>query len=219
MNKLFIWLISRFNILWKSLGADPKAIALILSAKLKMDDRVGYVMGRQAKNRKTDMQYLVFGLAFLIGGIFILPLIFMEHQATAVGAMFSFWMIYIGFLLITEMSESLFDTRDLYILLSRPLNDTTLSLARMLHIGVFTGKFALALGAVPGLFILFWVGIWPFIVFFLLSLLAVVITMTSTLVFYLIILRNVAPERVRKILGYFQIGATIFFFMLYQLPN
>ncbi|MEM9834857.1 MAG: hypothetical protein AAF828_00055 [Bacteroidota bacterium] len=219
MNKLFIWLVGRFNFLWARLGADPKAISLILNAKLKMDDRVGYVMGRQSANRKTDMQYLVFGLALLIGGVFIMPLISLPHQATAIGLMFSFWMLYIGFLLITEMSESLFDTRDLYILLSRPLTDTTLSLSRMLHIGVFTGKFTLALGFAPGIYILFWLGPWPFVVYFFLSMLTVVITMTATLALYLIVLRRVSPERVRKIMGYFQIIATIFFLLLYQLPN
>lgn len=218
MNKLFVWLVSRFNFLWSRLGADPRALALILLVKLKMDDRVGYVMGRQ-QARKTDMQYLIFGIAFLLGGIFVLPLIFMEHQATALGLIFSVWILYISFLLITEMSESLFDTRDLYILLSRPLNGVTLSLARMLHIGVFTGKFALCLGFIPGCYILFWIGPWAFIVYFILSLLAVILTMTSTLVVYLIILRNVAPEKVRNVIGYFQIVATVFFFALYQAPN
>lgn len=218
MNKFFVWLVSRFDFLWSRLGADPRALALILSVKLKMDDRVGYVMGRQ-QSRKTDMQYLVFGMAFLLGGIFLLPLIFMEHQATALGLTFSFWMVYVGFLLITEMSESLFDTRDLYILLSRPLNGVTLSLARMLHIGVFTSKFVLCLGFIPGGYLLLWQGPWAFVVYVLLALLVVVVTMTSTLVLYLLILRNVAPEKVRSVTGYFQIVATIFFFGLYQLPS
>ncbi len=218
MNKLFVWLVGLANPLWSRLGADPKAIALILSAKLKMDDRGGFAMGRQ-QSKKSGMQTFVY-LFIAMFGVFLVMIFNMVNDVpTALGFVFSFWMIYIGLMLITEMSENLFDQRDLYVLLSRPINDLTLSLSRILHIGVFASKFGLCLGVPTGIYFLGWVGGWPFFVYLLLSVFTLLITMTGTLVFYLILLRRVAPERVKKIVGYFQIVATFIFFIAYQLPS
>lgn len=218
MNKLFLWIVGLLNPLWQATGADPKAIRLILNAKLKMDDRGGYVMGRQQAPKK-GMEYLTFFFMTLFGLLLIFLPVYMEHKATAMGLAFSFWMVYIGLLLVTELSETLFDARDLYVLLTRPINDITLSLSRILHIGVFTSKFALCLGA--GL-TFYWIvggGIWATIVYILLAVMAVIMTMAGTLVFYLILLRRVAASRVKKIIGYFQIVASTVFFLLYQIPN
>jgi ABC-2 type transport system permease protein len=218
MNKVMLWLVGLANPLWKSFGADPRALGLILSAKLKMDDRGGYVMGQQQKP-KSGMEYLVFFFMTLFGAFTIFFFVTLEHHATAVGLLFSFWIIYIGLLLITELSETLFDARDLYVLLSRPITDVTLSLSRILHIGVFTTKFALCFGVPVSIYLIFWQGIWPFLVFFLLAIITVILTMTGTLVFYLILLRKVPAHKLKKIIGYFQMVATGFFFILYQLPQ
>ncbi len=218
MNKLFTWVVGLANPLWARLGGDPHAIRLILRAKLIMDDRSGLVMGRrQAQNK--GMEWFLYVMLLLFGaGLAIIPF-FLEDLATSVGIAFSVWIIYIGLLLITEMSENLFDQRDLYVLLSRPINDITLSLARILHIAVFSSKFALCLGLPLGIVLAVKFGILPFVVYCLLSILTVAITMTGTLVFYLVMLRSVPKHRLKQIVGYFQMIATGIFFFAYQIPN
>jgi hypothetical protein len=62
-------------------------------------------------------------------------------------------------------------------------------------------------------------GPWSAIAYFLVSALAITIIMTGTLVFYLILLRKVPANRVKKIVGYFQIVAAFVFFTAYQLPS
>lgn len=218
MNKLMIWLVGLANPLWQAFGADPKALQLILATKLKMDDRGGYVMGQQQKP-KSGMEKLVFFFMTLFGAFTILFFVKLDHQATAISLVFSFWVIYIGLLLITELSETLFDARDLYVLLSRPITDVTLSLSRILHIGVFTTKFALCFAVPVGIYLAIWEGPWPLLVFCFLAVVTVVITMTGTLVFYLILLRRVPAQKLKKIIGYFQMLATGLFFILYQLPQ
>lgn len=218
MNRVLLWLVGLANPLWRKFGADPKALGLILATKLKMDDRGGYVMGQQQKP-KSGMEYLIFFFMFLFGGFTIYFFVALDHDATATGLLFSFWMVYIGLLLITELSETLFDARDLYVLLSRPITDVTLSLSRILHIGVFTTKFALCFGVPVAIYLLFWQGIWPLLVFCVLAFITVVMTMTGTLVLYLIMLRRVRAQKLKKVIGYFQMVATGFFFILYQLPQ
>ncbi|MEM6771116.1 MAG: hypothetical protein AAF597_11065, partial [Bacteroidota bacterium] len=203
MNKLFTWLVGLANPLWKSLGADPQAIKLILTAKLIMDDRAGIVMGRRQAKQK-GMEWFLYVMLLLFGcGIAAIPF-FVNDLATVVGMAFSVIIVYIGLLLITEMSENLFDQRDLYILLSRPINDLTLSLARILHIAVFSAKFALCLGGPLGVVLVIKAGVWPFLVYLLLSVLTISITMTGTLVCYLLLLRSVPKHRLKQIVGYFQ---------------
>jgi hypothetical protein len=218
MNKLFLLLVSLLNPVWRRLGADPKAIRLILSAKLKIDDRAGMMMGQRQKKKK-GMEYLTYVFISLFGTCLVYLFILMEHTATAVGLGFSVWVCYIGLMLITEMSENLFDQRDLYVLLSRPINDLTLSISRILHIAVFASKFGLCLGTPSFIYLLVAVGPWAAFVYFLLSILTIIITMTGTLVFYLVLLRRVESSKVKKIVGYFQIVATFIFFIAYQLPS
>lgn len=218
MNKLFLWLVSLFNPFWRRLGAEPKAIGLILAAKLKMDDRASMVMGRR-QAKKRGMEYLTYFFVGLLG-LFLVYLLFLtEHIPTGVGLGFSIWVAYIGLMLINEMSDNLFDQRDLYVLLSRPISDLTLSISRILHIALFAGKFGLALGLPVFVYLVAVVGPWAGFVYFLLSILAIIITMTGTLVFYLVLLQRVPAGKVNKIVGYFQIVASFFFFMAYQLPS
>ena len=220
MNKLFLWLVSLLNPLWRQVGADPKAINLILAAKLKMDDRSSFAMGnRQKKNKNKGMEYFTYFFVGLFGLILMFLFQICDDTATAVGLGFCIWVCYIGLMLITEMSENLFDQRDLYILLSRPINDYTLSISRILHIAVFASKFGLSLGVASFVYLGIFEGVWPAIAYFLVGILAIVITMTTTLVFYLILLQRVPAGRVKKVVGYFQIVASLVFFTAYQLPS
>jgi len=218
MNKLFLWLVNLLHPLWRGIGADPRAIGHILKAKLTMDDRGGMVMGQRQQSKK-GMEYMTYFFVGLFGVFLVMLFRVCNDVPTAIGLGFCFWVCYIGLMLITEMSENLFDQRDLYILLSRPIEDITLSISRILHIAVFASKFALCLGVPSFLYLLFVVGVWPAIVYFFLGTLAVCITMTATLVFYLVLLRRVPPARLKKVVGYFQIVTTLVFFMAYQLPS
>lgn len=218
MNKLLTWLVGLANPLWSRLGADPNGIRLILTAKLIMDDRSGIVMGRRQQQKK-GMEWFMYLMLVLFGaGMIVLP-VFMDDLASAIGLSLSFMIIYIGLLLIAEMSENLFDQRDIYVLLSRPINDTTLSLARILHIGVFSAKFALCLGGPMAIYLIIAQGIVPFLVYLLLVPLCIVITMTGTLVGYLVMLRKIPKHRLQKVMGWFQMFVTFIFFFAYQIPN
>jgi len=218
MNKLFVWLVGLLAPVWTRLGADPRALKLILAAKLKMDDRGGLVMQKRQGNGK-GAEYMMYVFVLLFGLFFLTLFSMTDDYATAVGIGYCVWVCYLGLLLITEMSENLFDQRDLYVLLSRPISGVTLSLSRMLHIAVFASKFALCLGVPTFVGLIFMAGPWAAFAYFLTSVVAMIMILTGTLVLYLVLLQNVPPERLKKVLGYFQIVATFILFMSYQLPS
>ncbi|MEL6669380.1 MAG: hypothetical protein AAFP08_10465 [Bacteroidota bacterium] len=219
MNKLFVWLTRQAAPLWRALGADPQALVYILDAKLKIDDRGGYAFGRQSTGGKGSIEFMAYFFITLFGlALVFLPAMFV-HQPTAMGLVYSAWFVFVGFMLITEMSENMFDLRDLQLLLTKPINDLTFSLSRGLHVLVFTAKFTLCLALGLIVYFIGWRSPLEYLAFALVGILTAVLTMSATLALYLFLLRKVESSRLRKVIGWIQIILGVFFFTLYQLPN
>ncbi len=202
---------------WRGLGADPRALRLILATKMKIGDRSLKHMG-QTQGKSSDYSILIYCLLFLFGIILIFIYLAVDDKATAVGMIFTFVSVYLGFMLVTEMSDTLFDTRDLMLLYSRPVSDATLSLSRGLYVYLFASKFVLPLTVPLGLALLY---LSPLMVpvYALLCVLLTVIIVSMTLGLYLTLLRRLPPDRLRRVLGYLQVALTTLFIVLYQLPN
>ncbi len=218
MNSLFLSLTGVLAPLWRRLGADPRALQLILDAKLKIGERTMNVMGKP-QQKAGDYAWLMYFVMSLFGVILAAVYFLLDDKGTAVGVVYLITSVYLGFLLVTEMSENMFDLRDLTIILSRPVSDTTFSLSRALHILVFAAKFALLMLVPLGVALLFLASVWLALLYTFLSVLLVIITVTMTLGLYLTLLRRVPTARLRQVLSYFQIGLSILFFVGYQIPN
>ena len=217
MNSLLLWSVGRLAPVWKSLGADPRALRLILASKMKIGDRSLKVLG-QAQGKSSDYTLLIYCFLFLIGIFFVFLYLAVDDRATAIGMIFTFISVYLGFMLVTEMTDTLFDTRDLTLLYSRPVSDATLSLSRGLYVYLFASKFVLPLTVPLGLALLY---LAPLLVpvYVLLCILLTVIVVSMTLGLYLTLLRRMSPDRLRRVLGYLQVALTTLFIVLYQLPN
>ncbi len=218
MNRCFVWLTGVLAPLWRRLGADPHALQLIFDAKLKIGERTTQFMGQQQKRDKnyTWVMYLFLG-AF--GLLVILGYYLLDDKATAIGLIFSFVFIYLGFMLVTEMSENMFDLRDLTILLSRPISDTTFSLSPALHIACFAAKGAMLLLTPLGIALVLLAGPLAALLYAVLAVMLVIMTILLTLGLYLTLLKRVAAARFQQLLAYFQIIISCVFFIAYQLPN
>ncbi|MGB3801459.1 MAG: hypothetical protein WA952_16700 [Lewinella sp.] len=217
MNRLLLWAVGKLAPVWASLGADPRALRLILATKMKIGDRSLKVMG-QIQGKSSDYSILIYCFLFLLGVFFVFLYLAADDKATAVGMIFTFISVYLGFMLVTEMSDTLFDTRDLTLLYSRPVADATLSLSRGLYVYLFASKFVLPLALPLGLALLY---LAPLLVpvYALLCVLLTTIVVSMTLGLYLTLLRRLAPDRLRRVLGYLQVVLTTLFIVLYQLPN
>lgn len=218
MNKLMLWLVGNLAWLWRLLGADPVALHHILEAKLKIGERSVSFMGQLVK-KDSNMKWILYFFLLLIGVMLLLVYIVLDDRATGIGIALTLAWVYLGFMLVTEMSTNVFDLRDLTVLLSRPISDATFSLSRALHIMVYAAKFSTLLLSPLSITVLVTDGILPALLYLVVAVMLVVITVAFTLGFYLTMLRRVPAYRFRQVVGYVQIVLTAIFFMAYQLPN
>ena len=123
------------------MGVNISQLRAILTAKLMMDDRRPLHLNRN--NKKTDgkpSKYAGIGrlfLSVLLGSILIFPLITEANILVKILIVYSFLIIILSMMLITEFTTVLLDGRDNQIILPKPVNDRTFLLSRLLHLIIF----------------------------------------------------------------------------------
>jgi hypothetical protein len=150
---------------------------------------------------------LLFGVAaFSIGDLVLSLTIF-----------FSIIMVSLTMTLLSEFTSVLFDQRDNYILLPRPISHRTLLMLRLVHIQFYIGFIALALSLPAGIMVAVkYKGIAMIIYFFAVGL-SIWITLIFTTFIYLLISKAVNGERFKDFVSYTQIVIAVLIFGSYQL--
>jgi len=220
MNKLLLRIVFLFNFMWERLGVDTAQLEAILTAKVKMDSRRASVFntqGRTSKKALKNQDWVSILVFFFIGLFFIGPLIIFQEKATGFTLYFAGWMVMLAMTLITDFTEVLIDVRDNYILLPKPINDRTLTISRLLHIGIYLSKLVLAFVLPAAVYIGIKYGLLGLIVFGLQILLGLVFVIFIVNLTYLLILRISTPQKFKEILNYLQIGFTVTIFSAYYL--
>ncbi len=220
MNKFLLRIVFLFNFLWERLGVDTIQLKAILTAKVKMDSRRASVFntqGRTSKKALKNQDWVSIIVFFFIGLFFIGPLIIFQESATGFTLYFAGWMVMLAMTLITDFTEVLIDVRDNYILLPKPINDRTLTISRLLHIGIYLSKLVLAFVLPATVFIGIKYGIAGLFVFGWQVLLGLVFVIFIVNLIYLLILRISTPQKFKEILNYLQIGFTVTIFSAYYL--
>lgn len=224
INKLLLGFLMLFSGVWKSLGADVHQLKAILEAKLKMDDRTPFQMGRPAAKKKKQINYYSTLSAFIyamFGIFYAFPLFLSDHDfILSVTEYYSFFLTMLWFSMVVGFSPVLIDTRDNLILLPRPINDRTLLLSRLLHILIYLLRMVIPM-SIPGCIILGFMKGWLTTIFFffpifLLALLA--LFMVNAL--YLLIIKLAGPKKFKDIIGSFQIVLSVLMFATsYVMPR
>ncbi len=218
MNALILRFIRFMSPFWERFGAEPKTLVAILEAKLTIDSRRPFFLNQQQNNSfggKTGAVTLVSLILMFMGLVMCSMFFLFDTLSMGLFIYFTIWMVLLAMAIVTDFTEVLVDDRDNYVLLTRPLEGSTLALARLLHISIYLLKLTIAY-ALPAL-ILFPIkagilGLPLFIIQLLLSMVLVVLFVNAT---YLLLFRIVSPARFRDVLGYFQIGVTILFILAY----
>lgn len=220
MNKLLLRIVFSFNFLWERLGVDTIQLEAILSTKVKMDSRRASVFntqGRTSNKALKNQDWVSILVFFFIGLFFIGPLLIFQEKATGFTLYFAGWMVMLAMTLITDFTEVLIDVRDNYILLPKPINDRTLTISRLLHIGIYLSKLVLAFVLPAAVFIAVKYGFLGVIVFGLQIVLGLVFVIFLVNLIYLLILRITTPQKFKEILNYLQIAFTVTIFSSYYL--
>ena len=221
MNKFFLYLLMLPSALWRSMGADTDQLRALLNTRLMLDDRKPMTIGfNRPQKQKKDRKYgtLLNSFIFMITGlVYMLPVVAVSDRVASLTLCFSFLLLSLTFMLITDFSTVLFDSRDKFILFPRPINDSTLVLARMLHIFIYLFRIILPL-SLPS-----WIAIgimdgWKSALLFIIPIILLVfIALFVVNGVYLLVLRLTKPEKFKDIINYFQVATSILFFISYYL--
>lgn len=216
-NRLLKILLSIVKLLVRQ-GVDFEKLQIIAQTKIIMDRRRVRVSYKQQNKKEqknplliTLLVYSFFGLiiAFIIAFTkpFLLSMIFFH----------SYLLFMMAMTLITDFSTVLLDTSDNQIILPRPVNSKTIFVARLVHILVYLLQFTIALTIFPLITIFIWGGITAGVAAFFTILLTVAMAVFTTYLLYVFILRFSNEQKVKDIIGYFQIVMTLLFTAGFQL--
>jgi len=201
----------------KALGVDYRHFSTLLNAKVKIDFRRPPNSFQSGGKKQTFIKQLF--VYSILGVVMIVSLNHIQDFKLQLSVFFSFVIVFVGTILLTEFTSVLFDEKENHILLPRPVSSRTLLLVRLVHILLYVSLIALGL-SLP---FMVYVGIFhgfSMLPFLLAVLLCAYFTLIASTGFYMLLSKFVSVERFKDVLNYFQIGLAIVIMASYQLvPN
>jgi ABC-2 type transport system permease protein len=221
MDKIFLKFITFLNPVLMRMGVNTDQLHVILNVKLKMDNRrpSGLFAGRSSNKQMSDTsrQWLTTVFTIIIGIFIGLILFASKGPYVAQSLYFVVFMVMLSLTLIADFTNVLIDVKDQYILLPRPVNDSTVAVSRILHISIYVLRVALLQG-LPGLIMIGFIdGPLAVPLFFFQILEATFLSILLVNIVYLVLMRIVSPQKFKDVISYFQIGFSILIFATYYL--
>lgn len=218
MDKWLLKLLLSLVKLFVKQGVDFERLKIITQTKLIMDRHRVHVNYSRQKNKDPKNPLLITLLVYGFFGLMMALAIAYIHSLVLSMIFFHAYLLFMmSMTLITDFSSVLLDTTDNQVILPRPVNSKTFFLARLLHILVYLLQFTIALTAFPLLAIVYSFGAGAGFAATFTILLTVALAVFFTYLLYILILRFGNEQKVKDIIGYFQIFMTVLFAMGYQL--
>ncbi len=216
MVKIILLSLLPFRGIIRAMGVDFEQLCSILKVKLMMDNRRSLSMsqkGKEAKNQLLLQTFLYAVMGMLIG----MSLTHINSPLISYTIFFSFIMIMIAMLMISEFTTILIDTRDNSILMPRPISSRTIVLAKIIHIAIYLTHMSLSLSIFVIALTIINHGVLATLLLLFLVILATLFTLFLTNIFYLGLMNMVNGQKLKDIIVYFQIAMAILFMGAYQL--
>lgn len=199
-------------------GVDFDRLKIIAETKLLMDRRRVYLNWRQQQQKENSNPLLVTQIVYLLLGLFAGMFVFaFQSLPLSMILVHSYVLFMMTMTMITDFSSVLLDTTDNQIILPKPVNSKTLFVARLVHILVYLLQFTVALALFPVIFIFVKFGVAVGVGSIITMLLTATFAVFITYLLYAIILRFGNEQKIKDIVGYFQILMTIFFAVGFQI--
>ncbi|QGQ99577.1 hypothetical protein EHS13_34305 [Paenibacillus psychroresistens] len=204
------------------MGIDYPIMRKLVQVKLTMDGRrVPAIFNQSTKKRtdSSDKNNFIKSLWFyaLMGGIMV-PLLFVgQNYLFQMGFIFGILMFLVMTSMISDFSAVLLDIRDRTIILSKPINRKTVSMAKLIHIIVYLFFLTGSLSAAPLVTSLVKNGVLFFLVFVVEIILLDILIVVMTAMVYLLILKFFDGEKLKDMINYVQIALSIVITVGYQL--
>lgn len=217
MDKWILKFVLFLSKMLASQGVDFEKLKIITETKITMDRRRVYLNWRQKQQKENSNPLLITLLLYGLFGLFAGLMVFaIESLIPCMIFIHSYLLFMMTMTMITDFSSVLLDTTDNQVILPRPVNSRTLFIARMVHILVYLLQFTIALASIPVVFIFIRFGLLTGIASIFTLLLTVALAVFVTYLLYALILRFSNEQKVKDIVGYFQIFMTVFFAIGFQ---
>jgi ABC-2 type transport system permease protein len=219
-NFFILRLLDFFESFFVKLGIDYKTMRRILQAKLTMDQRRKPTVFQQSGKKKDQPEKNEFFKSLWIYALFGLMLIpflfFKDSYLFQVTILFAIFMFIVMTTLISDFSSVLLDLRDKNVLLTKPVNSKTVSMAKFLHVVIYMLYITLAITLIPLAVSLYVKGFLFFLLLLAGFILADVLIIAFTALLYLFILRFFDGEKLKDMINYVQIALSIAMMIGYQ---
>ncbi len=198
-------------------GVNMEQVQMIASTKLIMDRRRKPATWKRSQQKEPSNTMAYSMLVYALMGLFVGLMIFVVPDfMLAMIILHTYLLFMLIMILITDFSNVLLDTSDSQIILPKPVTSRTLLVARTLHIIVYLGQLILAIMLCPLIFSTIRYGIPVGLTLLITSLLTTAIGIFVTYILYGLVLRYTNEQKVKDIIGYFQVFMTVFFAVAYQ---
>ncbi len=211
-------ILDKFMFLFNKLGVDYPVMRKILQVKLIMDERrVPTILANEKNNgdknnfKKSLLIYCLIGIVFML---FILLPFSLFFKMNIILGMIIFMIMSI---MISDYSSVLLDVKEKNILLSKPIEEKTITVAKMIHILIYLFSITLSISAPTLLVGSFKYGMVFGLIFFLQLIFISSFVIFSTSMLYYLILYFFDGEKLKDIINYFQIALTVVMLIVYQL--
>lgn len=211
-------LLDNFKWLFEKFGVDYPIMRRILQLKLTLDGRrTPTAMVDSAKKKKEDNSFIKSLWFYIIFGIVLVPIVILgDNYLFQMSLVFGVVMFMMIITLVSDFSSVLLDLKDKDIILSKPVEGRTLSMAKTLHIMIYMFYITMAFIGPSLIASLIRHGLLFFIIFFIGIILMDLLIVVITALLYLLILKFFDGEKLKDIINYFQILLTIVISIGYQ---
>jgi ABC-2 type transport system permease protein len=221
IDKFLLWLTMLIAPVYTKMGVHLPHLKTILITKLVIDNRtVSGFYNRYSKKEGTlsDATAITMFLSLIIGASLLVFFLFSD-DITRLTFYFLTFMFMMGMSIIVNFTTILFDAKDNYILLTKPVNPATIIVSRLLHTLINIAKIAIPMLLPAMVAIGISRGLWASMIFLPISALVVIFTVFLVNIFYLLLLKIASPAKFNSLISGFQIFFPILLFVLYQLGS
>lgn len=217
MDRFILKILLRIVKFFAGKDVDFERLKIITETKVMMDRRRTPVSWRKKQQKQSANPMLgVLVINTLFSGfigiiIFIIPSLFASMVIVHTYLIFMMSMT-----LITDFSTVLLDTSDNQIILPKPISSRTLFVSRLVHIMVYLLQFGIAFAGLPLIFVFIKYGFLSGLACFITLTLTVGLSVVVTYLLYALILRFGNEQKIKNIIGYFQIAMTLFVVIGFQ---
>lgn len=221
IDKFLVKIVLLPTAFYQSLGINTLQLKAILQTKITLGDRTptGIRAIKRANQKKptTGVSFSQLLMSVFLGLIFMTSFFIGQNYETKLTLYFSMFMFILASTLMADFTTVLIDVRDNFIILPKPVSDITFLTSRLLYIIIYIFKTAIPMTLIGMVFIGYFVGIWPLIVFILMVLLVTLFTVFLINAAYIFVLKVTTPQKFKTIITYFQIALAVLIYASYQI--